>query len=219
MKTLLISLLVFLTLSACAERIQQAARDTAYSAYEFVGVEKRDLLKRRIAGAGEKQKDASESFQDALQVLQATYGEQGTDTEKIYKKLSGSYEESAERAEDVKESSEKMNTVAQDLFREWEKELGEIKTADLKARSRTSLRETRTRFSALHEALLQSERKMSPVLSKLKDHTLFLKHNVNAQSVASLKTESQRIESDIQALTADMNKAIQEAEAFVETMK
>lgn len=218
MKLLSLFLMSFLLLS-CQKTIEKAARNTGYSAYELIGVEKRDLLRSRIEDASEEQKEASESFKDALDRLQEIYGQQGTDLEKMYRKLQGSYEDSVEQADEVKRSREKMYTVAQDLFEEWEKEIGEIQSADLKNRSRTTLRNTRTRFGALHSALKNSESRMGPVLGKLKDHVLFLKHNVNAQAVASLKGESARIEGDIQKLLADMNRSIQEAEAFVKSME
>jgi hypothetical protein len=71
----------------------------------------------------------------------------------------------------------------------------------------------------MHNALRASEKQMEPVLAKLKDHVLFLKHNVNAQSVASLKTEGVRIEGDIQKLLASMNSSIKEAENFTKQIQ
>jgi len=218
MKTILL-LALALTLPSCAERIQKAARDTAYSAYEWVGVEKRDLLRRRIKGAGEKQQDAGEAFSDALEKLQKLYGESGTVVEKEYRRLKSAYDEATEKSEEVSESREKMNTVAKDLFAEWEKEIGEMQSADFKNKSRASLRETKAKFTALHEALRKSENRMKPVLSKLKDHVLYLKHHVNAQAVDSLKLEGKRIEGEIEKLLADVKASTAEAEAFVKTME
>jgi hypothetical protein len=182
-------------------------------------VEKRDLLRKRINEATEDQKEAGESFTNALERLQQTYGVQGSELEKVYSRLNSAYEDAKEEVAEVKKSREKMNTVAGDLFEEWKKEIGEMQSADLKSRSRATLAETKNGFDKMHSALRASEKQMEPVLAKLKDHTLFLKHNVNAQSVASLKTEGARIEGDIQKLLASMTASIKEAEEFTKQIQ
>jgi ElaB/YqjD/DUF883 family membrane-anchored ribosome-binding protein len=215
----LFQILLTLVFFGCQSTVEKVARDTKYSAYELFGVEKRDLLRRRIAGAGDEQKEASESFGDALERLQQLYGSEGSDLEKQYRRLESAYEDATAEAEDVRESRKSMATVAEDLFQEWEREIGEIQSPDLKQRSRASLRDTRTRFQQLHGALRKSESRMEPVLAKLKDHVLFLKHNVNAQAVASLKKERSRIEGDIGRLLAEMNRSVAEAESFVRELE
>jgi hypothetical protein len=60
---------------------------------------------------------------------------------------------------------------------------------------------------------------MPPVLDKLRDHTLYLKHNLNAEALGALRGKAEVIQSDIQALLDRMNRAIAEADAFVKTMK
>ena len=56
---------------------------------------------------------------------------------------------------------------------------------------------------------------MAPVLSRLKDQVLFLKHNLNARAIAGLKTEADKIQSDIESLVKDMNTSIAHADAFM----
>lgn len=207
-----------LLLSAC-QGVEKSARDVGYSAYELIGVEKRDLLRRRINEATEDQKEAGESFASALERLQQTYGVQGSELERVYSRLNSAFEDARDEVAEVKKSREKMNTVASDLFAEWKREIGEMQSADLKSRSRATLADTQRGFDKMHNALRASEKQMEPVLAKLKDHVLFLKHNVNAQSVAALKTEGARIEGDIQKLLASMNSSIKEAESFVKQME
>ena len=59
---------------------------------------------------------------------------------------------------------------------------------------------------------------MPPVLTAFRDQVLFLKHNLNARAVASLQGESAALEEEIAHLIADMNRAIAEADAFIEGM-
>jgi hypothetical protein len=59
---------------------------------------------------------------------------------------------------------------------------------------------------------------MDPVLTRLHDQVLFLKHNLNAAAIASLKGESANIQTDIGKLLDDMNAAIAQADKFINTL-
>ena len=64
----------------------------------------------------------------------------------------------------------------------------------------------------------QASGKMDPVLSAFHDQVLFLKHNLNAQAIASLQTTAAGIEQDVAALIKDMENSIKEADAFINQM-
>ena len=189
-----------------------------YSAYEKVGVYKRDLLKKRVVAARDEQKEAGAQFQDALTKLRAMYGGTGSNLEKSYDQLQGEYTDAAARADSVRKRVRDVESVAADLFKEWEKEIDEIQTESMRATSRDQLRQTRTRYNEMHTALKRAEESMAPVLVKLKDHVLFLKHNLNAQAIASLKGEAVSIQTEIGKLIDDMNKSIQRADEFIKQM-
>lgn len=59
---------------------------------------------------------------------------------------------------------------------------------------------------------------MEPVLSSFRDHVLYLKHNLNAQAIASLQGELGGIESDVGRLIAEMERSIAEAQSFINDM-
>ena len=61
--------------------------------------------------------------------------------------------------------------------------------------------------------------RMEPVLTVFRDHVLFLKHNLNAQAVSSLKGELVSIESNVGRLVRDMESAIKDAQSFIEVME
>jgi len=54
-------------------------------------------------------------------------------------------------------------------------------------------------------------------LGKEKRH--LLKHNLNAQAIGALKAQVRDIELDAQALIADMNKSIHEADELLKTFQ
>ena len=68
------------------------------------------------------------------------------------------------------------------------------------------------------QAMRRAEKKVDPILDAVRDQVLFLKHNLNAQAVASLKDEYAEVESDISVLIGDMEKSIKEAEQFISAM-
>lgn len=204
--------------SGCVSKIEEAARDVKYSAYEKLGYEKRDLFKSQVKEVKKDQGDSKQEVTDALEQLKKVYGFNGGNLEREYSKLKSRYDDADKGAAEVRESVAKLNTIAEDLFKEWAKEIGDMGSADLKARSQSQLDQTRAKYNAYFSQLKKSEASMAPVLSKLKDQTLFLKHNLNAAAIAGLKTEAGRIERDIDKLIAEMNQAISQADELIKTL-
>ena len=203
----------------CENPVKRAVREVAYEGYEMLGVQKRDLLKRDIAATRETQKDAGEKFEDALDKLRRLYALPDGQLESQYRAVKSSFETSAHKAGLVRASREKMQITAGDLFKEWEGEIDQITAPDLKRLSRQKLRTSRAKFADLDRSLDVAERRMTPVLTHLKDHVLYLKHNLNAESLTSLRREHDRIATDIDQLVRDMNRAIARADEFTSTIR
>ena len=213
MKRLLLGgflLALFLSPTAC--------RNVVYSAYEKVGVYKRDMLKKRVVAARDEQKDAQQEFKDALTRLKEMTRFDGGALEKSYRRLQSDYDDAASRVSAVHTRIKDVETVAGDLFSEWEKENQQIETDSLRQMSRQQLNDTRLRYDDMLRALKRSEASMDPVLRKLHDYVLALKHTLNAQAIAALGGESAKIQSDIARLIEDMNTSIAHADEFIRQM-
>jgi len=78
---------------------------------------------------------------------------------------------------------------------------------------------TRDRYKEMIGAMKRAESTMKPVLAALKDRALFLKHNLNAQAIASLSENLGEVEKDVSALVAEMERSIDEANQFIAAMK
>lgn len=204
-------LLLALVLSACQSAFYEAA--------EQVGYHKRDILVDRVEDSRDAQQEAEEQFQSALEELSALTNFDGGDLEDMYDAMADEYEDSVAAAEEVSERIDAVEHVAGALFKEWEQEIQQYSSARFKADSQAKLRETRRRYDTMITALRRSEAKMQPVLTALNDNVLYLKHNLNARAVASLKVEFQQIEDDIEVLIAEMRKAIATSDAFIESMQ
>lgn len=189
-----------------------------YSAWEKLGVEKRDLLKKRVIAARDEQKEAGTEFKDAMTRLKEMTGFDGGKLEKAYQGLKTDFDDCNAKADAVRKRIRDMETVARDLFAEWEKEIGQISTPSLQANSREQLRTTKDRYESLHSALISAENSMAPVLTQFKDYVLYLKHNLNAQAIASLKGEAANVQTEIARLITQMNASIAKADEFVKSM-
>ena len=88
----------------------------------------------------------------------------------------------------------------------------------LQSKSRAALQDTRNRFARLQRSMTGAEASMDPVLNSLRDYVLYLKHNLNAQAVSSLRKEVADIETEVSSLIQEMNRSIKAADAFVKTM-
>lgn len=199
------------TLGACSSAY--------YKTMEGFGIEKRDILVDRVEDARDAQGDASEQFASALDQFRATVNFDGGDLEKTYDRLNAEYERSVAEAEEVSGRIEAVENVAGDLFAEWEKELEQYSRADLRRSSASLLNDTRSRYKQLMASMRRAERSMAPVLAAFQDQVLVLKHNLNARAIGALRNELDSIERDTATLITQMQKAIDEANAFIDSME
>lgn len=211
MRTVALLVVALLCLTGC--------RSTYYAAWEKLGWEKRDILADRVEEARDAQQDASEEFKTTLQRFKELTQFEGGKLESVYNKLSSQYERSEARASEVTDRIEAVDQVAEDMFSEWEKELEQYQSRDLRSRSEKQLRDTRSRYGELLAAMRKAEERMPPVLAQFKDQVLFLKHNLNASAIASLQGTTSEIELDVNQLIKEMDAAIEEANQFIGTLK
>ncbi|MEJ2602529.1 MAG: DUF2959 domain-containing protein [Gammaproteobacteria bacterium] len=195
-----------------------ACSSTYYRALESVGIEKRDLLVDRVDDARDAQSSAKDQFASALEAYRSVVEVDAGNLEKVYDRLDSEYQRSERRAEAVSERIDSVESVADDLFDEWQQELGEYSDVELRRRSEALLNATRAEYDALLAAMRKAEQSMTPVLALFKDQVLFLRHNLNARAIGSLRTELDRIERATTTLIADVDRAIVEADRFIQSM-
>ena len=189
-----------------------------YGAWEKLGVEKRDLLVDRVEDAMDAQEDAKEEFKDALEQFEAVVGVPDSELKSVYGRLSDAFEDAEDRAGRVSSRIDSVEDVAEDLFDEWESEIEQISSANLRRQSASQLRSSRQSYAGLIRAMRRAESRMDPVLTSFRDHVLFLKHNLNAQAISSLRGELGGIESDVSRLIREMEQSIAEAQRFIDSM-
>ncbi|WP_371372257.1 DUF2959 domain-containing protein [Thalassotalea aquiviva] len=190
-----------------------------YSAMEKVGVHKRDIMLDRVEAAQESQVEAQQQFTSALDQLSQLIKFEGGDLQAQYDATNEQYEASKAAADDVTERIDAIEDVAGALFEEWQTEINEYSSASLKRKSQSKLVNTNRQYNTLIKSMRKASSRMEPVLTALKDNTLYLKHNLNARAIGALQGEYESIKADVEVLINDMNKSIAESQQFIDMLQ
>ena len=189
-----------------------------YGTMEALGRHKREILVERVSDARDSQSEAKEQFTSALDEFSTVLNFEGGELEEKYDKLNSEFKLSAEKAAMVRKRIWQVKDVAKALFKEWNQELDEYTSQRLRRSSERKLKRTQQGHEQLISAMERAEEKIGPVLDAFRDQVLFLKHNLNAQAIASLQEELGSIENNIASLVAEMERSIEEADEFVKAM-
>jgi len=211
MSSLYIAVLTMFLLAGC--------QSAYYSAMEKVGVHKRDIMLDRVENAQTAQQDAQEQFKSALEQLSELINYDGGDLASQYELVNDQYEASKASAAEVESRIAAIEGVADALFDEWNEEIQQYSSQTLKRQSQQKLRETQGNYQSLIKAMHRAKDKMTPVLSALKDNSLYLKHNLNAQAIGALQGEYKTIKRDVESLVAEMSKAIAQSQQFIDLLQ
>lgn len=210
MKKAVFFAIVLFSLSGC--------QSAYYSTLEKFNIHKRDILVDRVEDTRDAQNGAQEQFNSALEELSALINYNGGELETIYKNLNDQYIASTEAKELVSNRIEKVESVAQALFDEWNTEIDQYTNATFKRKSQNQLRETKRLYARMLRSMRQSEQKMDPVLTALNDNVLYLKHNLNANAVNAIEVEFKQLKQEIAVLIKEVNQSIAESNKFIETL-
>lgn len=208
---------LLLTLSGC-EGCRKQVRGKYYDSLEKIGIEKREMLVKRVGKAKNAQEEAQEEFEDALEELQSLISHDGGELEAMYDSLKARFDDAENRANQVHERIKKVDNVALALFGEWRQEIALFENPSYRKESEQQLKDTEDRYGRLLAKMKQAAASMDPVLNRLRDQVLYLKHNLNAQALGSLDREAELLETDISRLITDMQASIAEADRFIVEM-
>lgn len=214
--------LVLVGLSVAAAINVGGCASTRVAMWESLGYAKREQLVEGVKGARDQQETTKKQFQSALDEFLAVTGS-GQDPsiaelEAKYKRLQSQYERSEKEAQRVRDKVTRVEEVADLLFAEWQRELKDYSSDQMRQASQRELEATQAKYATLLAALKSASGKMDPVLAAFKDQVLFLKHNLNARAIASLQGTASQIQGDVQRLIGEMEKSIAEANAFIKQM-
>ena len=198
--------------------IAKRGRFMLYRARETLGQHKRDIVVSKVEDTCVGLEETKAQFQDALEHFKSIVQANGGSLDICYKQLKYQFDISQSYANAVSDKIRSIEEVSGALFTEWENELEQYTNRSLKSQSRQQLKITRQHYVRLIKAMKQAEARIYPVLSAFRDQVLFIKHNLNAQAIASLQHELVEISFDIAQLIKAMERSIVEANSFVFTL-
>lgn len=198
-------------LTALVSTDQLAALDRLWKA-------PRDVLVDRVEDARDSQQRAAEQFHDALSEFKAVVGLPDARLEAQYDRLNAAFKRSEKAAADIGRRIDRVVSASNRLLEEWRDELDQYNDPNLKRLAQQQFDQTREHATRLIASMRQSERSMGPVLDSFRDQVLYLKHNLNLSAIAALEDEAAMIETDVDALIGEMNRAIAEADAFLQSI-
>lgn len=194
----------------------QTARTAYYNAWEGMGYAKRERLVDNVKAAQKEQSDAKKEFANALEQFKSVLNFDGGDLEKTYGRLNTAYDRCSAQADDVKSKVGSVKNVADALFKEWQAEIKQMKDDEsLQASSQRLLDQTKSGYGEMIGRMDAAAATMDPVLTKFHNRVLFLKHNLNAQAIASLKGTELELGAEIDKLIREMEASIAEADSFI----
>jgi ABC-type transporter Mla subunit MlaD len=198
----------------------QTTREAYYNAWEnFGGYAKRERLVDNVKAVSAAQNEAKQQFTSALEQFKSVVNYDGGDLEKMYNKLNKEYEASADQADEVRGKIQSVRNVGTALFDEWKGEISEITDASLKGKSQALFDATRADYDQLLARMDAAAKAMDPVLVSFKDRVLFIKSNLNAQAIASLRGTEMQLGQEIDGLIREMEASIAEADRFIQQME
>lgn len=202
--------LLFALLTGCTS--------TYYKAMKTMGKEKRDILASRVKDSKKEQQQAKEQIKTTMESFQELTGFQGGSLEKNYKKLNAEYEKAADSAKKLHDRIDSIDQVSSDLFKEWQKEIDGMENKKLKTQSAAMLRQARLNEANYIKSMKQTEARMTPVITAFHDQVTFLKHNLNARAIGSLKGTSAKISTDVDVLLTSLDGSMAQADALINSL-
>jgi DNA repair exonuclease SbcCD ATPase subunit len=194
----------------------QAARTAYYDAWEEVGYAKRERLVDNVKAARAEQAEAKTQFANALEEFRSVVNFDGGSLEKAYNRLNASYERCQSQADDVNGKISKVKNVAASLFSEWQGEIKQIKDDEsLQDQSQRLYDQTKGNYNEMISRMDTAAAAMTPVLNKFRNRVIFVKGNLNAQAIASLRGTEVELGTDIDKLIREMEASIAEADEFI----
>jgi len=154
-KAIMCAMLLALTSCGTVEKAK-------YSAWEKVGVHKRDILVDRIEDTAAAQEETKQQFQSAYEELASIVNVDDKGLADQYKRIEKAYKRSEASSEELKGHIASVDRVANALFEEWQQELTQYTNQKLRQSSADNLSKTKQNYAVIYQAMQDSYKTIEP---------------------------------------------------------
>jgi hypothetical protein len=133
-----------------------------------------------------------------------------------YAQLLDKIQTSEKQARKLRGSMEPMRMSAESVFRQWTADLESFGSTRMRQRSQTRLDETQARYRNLYATAQSALIAYDAFNGDLRDHALFLSHDMNASAVAELAGDVKVLRDVLLELDGRMDACAAAARAYVE---
>jgi hypothetical protein len=161
---------------------------------------------------------SKEATHAALDQLDALCSPTFTGDAKVaYGELQVCIERSQKQARQLRASIEPMRLSAESVFRQWTTDLEAFGSSRMRQRSQMRLDETQARYRTVQATAQSALISYDAFNNDLRDHALFLSHDMNASAVAELAGDIKLLREVLLELDARMDACASAARAYVES--
>ena len=170
-----------------------------------------ELVKEAVSARGQIGK--------TLDTYNAIFAEDAADVRKAYKDVEGEMEKSEKQREQVRTKVEEMKTEADAYFAGWSESLQQIGNPDLRKRSEARMVETRGQFEGVLDSVDEAREAYEPFITSLKDQWTFLGHDLNANGIASLKPDAEKLNQQGKELFEKIDAGMKRANEYIASLR
>ena len=164
-------------------------------------------------------RESEQHLEKTLDAYHKTLAKRGGGRRSSYKDLLKRLEQHEERSKKRRERLKDMDERAEKYFKAWKKGLDEIKDTALKKRGAARLSEARERYRNLRVAGHEAHEGFEPVVEGLRDQAVYLGHDLNAASTATLAEDEAKISELAQGLSVKIASYRTAAKGYVTSLE
>ena len=163
--------------------------------------------------------DAKVQFIKTIDVYNSIFAEDAKDRKKLYKKLQSEMATTQQKRAEVGRRADQMTVEAGIVFKSWADSTVGIESPDLRKRSEERLEKTKDRCAEIQSAGQSAVAVYEPVMKALQDQVTYLGHDLNAEAVASLKPDAEKVNAQAQELTQRLDEAVAVANQNINALR
>ena len=154
-----------------------------------------------------------------IDVYNALMADDAKDRKKLYRDLQKEMESTQKRRAEIITRVGAMAADADTLFKSWEVSAAAIESQSLRARSEERLKKTKANYAEIGAAGRKAAELYEPVMKTLADKVRYLGHDLNAEAVASLKPDAEKLNKDVEKLGKAIDDTIATTNANINAFR